>query len=295
MKVAIAGATGLIGQALIAALRADGNEVVALSRAKGTICDIETTLWDPSTSALPDQACNNVGAFVNLAGAGIGDGRWSERHRTAIVESRVLTTRRLVAAMHMHGIATLINASAIGYYGPGDDAVDESSPPGSDFLANVCVKWEAEATRAEDFARVVLLRTGIVLSRDGGALPKLLKPASLGLGGPLGGGRQWQSWIHIADEVGLILCALSDTSLSGPLNATAPNPVRQVEFAHTLGRVLSRPAVIPMPGLAVRLLLGKAGDIALTGQRVMPSAALRLGYGFNYPLLEPALRNLLDR
>jgi uncharacterized protein (TIGR01777 family) len=295
MKVAIAGATGLIGQALLAALRADGNEVVALSRAEGTIGDIETTLWDPRTSALPEQACDGVDAFVNLAGVGIGDGRWNERHRTAIVGSRVLTTKRLVAATHTYGIATLINASAIGFYGPGDDSVDETSPPGSDFLASVCVKWEDEATKAGDSARVVLLRTGIVLSNDGGALPKLLVPARLGLGGPLGGGKQWQSWIHIADEVGLILRALSDTSLSGPLNATAPNPVRQVEFAHTLGRVLGRPAVIPTPGLAVRLLLGKAGDIALTGQCVMPSAALRSGYEFEYPLLEPALRNLLDR
>ena len=182
MKVAIAGATGLIGQALIAALRADGNEVVALSRAKGTICDIETTLWDPSTSALPDQACNNVGAFVNLAGAGIGDGRWSERHRTAIVESRVLTTRRLVAAMHMHGIATLINASAIGYYGPGDDAVDESSPPGSDFLANVCVKWEAEATRAEDFARGCSIADGDCSFKRRWRAAKAVETSKSGLG-----------------------------------------------------------------------------------------------------------------
>jgi len=295
MKVAIAGATGLIGQALVAALRADGNEVVALSRAAGTIGDIATTLWNPRTSALPDQACDDVDALVNLAGVGIGDGRWSERHRTAIVESRVVTTRRLVVAMDKHGIDTLINASAIGFYGPRDDSVDESSPPGSDFLANICVKWEAEATRAGDSARVVLLRTGIVLSTDGGALPKLLRPARLGLGGPLGGGKQWQSWIHIADEVGLILHALSNESLSGPLNATAPNPVRQGEFAHTLGRILGRPAVLPTPGLAVRLLLGKASDIALTGQRVLPTAALRSGYQFEYSLLEPALGNLLGR
>ena len=295
MKVAIAGATGLIGKALVAALRADGDEVVALSRSVGRIGDIATTLWDPSTSALPDQVCDDVDAFVNLAGTGIGDGRWSERHRTAIVTSRVVTTRRLVAAMDKQRVDTLINASAIGFYGPGDDSVDESSPAGSDFLANVCVKWEAEAAKAEDSARVVLLRTGIVLSMNGGALPKLLVPARLGVGGPLGGGKQWQSWIHIADEVGLILHALRDASLSGPLNATAPNPVRQEEFAHTLGRILGRPAALPTPRFAVRLLLGRAGDIALTGQRALPSAALRSGYQFEYSLLEPALRNLLDR
>jgi hypothetical protein len=294
MRVAIAGATGLIGQALVTALRAEGNEVVALSRAKAPIGDIETTAWDPSRSALPDQVCDGLDAVVNLAGAGIGDGRWTERHRMAIVESRVVTTRRLVAAVRTHGITTLINASAIGYYGPGDDSVDETSPPGSDFLASVCTNWEAEAAEADDTARVVLLRTGIVLSKNGGALPKLLVPAKLGMGGPLGGGKQWQSWIHISDEVSLILRALRDSSLSGPLNATAPNPVRQAEFAHTLGRVLGRPSVLPTPGFAVRLLLGKASDIALTGQRVMPAAALRSGYTFEYPLLEPALRNLLD-
>jgi uncharacterized protein len=295
MKVAIAGATGLIGRVLVAALRADGDEVVALSRSAGRIGDVETTLWDPTASALPDQVCDNTDAFVNLAGVGIGDGRWGERHRGAIVESRVVTTRRLVAAIDKHGIATLISASAIGFYGPGDHSVDEASPPGSDFLADVCVKWEAEAKRAASSARVVLLRTGIVLSSDGGALPKLLLPARLGLGGPLGGGKQWQSWIHISDEVGLILHALGDASMSGPLNATAPNPVRQVEFAHTLGRVLGRPAALPTPGFAVRLLLGKAGDLALTGQRVMPAVAIRSGYRFEYSLLEPALRNLLDR
>jgi uncharacterized protein len=295
MKVAIAGATGLIGRALVAALRADSHEVVALSRSQSTIGDIRTTLWDPVTSTLPDRACNGADAVVNLAGVGIGDGRWSERHRAAIVESRVVTTKRIVDAIPVHGIATLISASAIGYYGPGDNPVDETSPPGADFLAGVCVKWEAEAAKADDSARLVLLRTGIVLSRDGGALPRLLVPARLGLGGPLGGGKQWQSWIHIADEVGLILHALSNTSLSGPLNATAPQPVRQVEFAHILGQVLGRPAALPTPGIAVRLLLGKASDIALTGQRVMPTAAIRSGYEFKYPILEPALRNLLDR
>jgi uncharacterized protein (TIGR01777 family) len=294
MKVVIAGATGLIGGALVAALRSEGNDVVALSRHQGMVDGIKTTPWDPGASALPDSACDRVDAFVNLAGAGIGDGRWTAHRRTAIIESRISTTRRLVAAMNDHGIDTLISASAIGFYGPGDDPVDESSPPGSDFLADVCVQWEAEATKA-DRGRVVLLRTGIVLSEKGGALPKLLIPARLGVGGPLGGGKQWQSWIHIADEVGLILHALKDTSLSGPLNATTPNPVRQAEFAHTLGRVLGRPAVLPTPGLALRLVLGQAADIALTGQCVLPTAALRSGYEFKYPQLEPALRNLLGR
>ncbi len=295
MKVAITGATGLIGRALVRALRSDGSDVIVLSRTPGRIVDIEATVWDPDQSGLPDRACDGVDAFVNLAGVGIGDGRWSKRHRTAITESRVVTTRRLVEAMERHGVSTLINASAIGFYGPGDESVDESSPAGSDFLASVCVKWEAEAKKAQEISRVVLLRSGIVLSMDGGALPKLLIPARLGLGGPLGGGRQWQSWIHIADEVKLILLALRDKSVSGPVNATAPNPVHQAEFARTLGHVLGRPAALPTPGPAIRLLLGRASAIALTGQRVTPAVALRSGYQFEYSLLEPALRNLLNR
>lgn len=295
MKVAIAGATGLIGRALAARLRSDGHEVVALSRRSGTVGGVESVMWDPETSALPSIARTDVEAFVNLAGVGIGDGRWDERHRRAIVESRVTTTQRLVSAMREDGPATLISASAVGYYGPGDEPVDESSPPGSDFLADVCVKWEGEATKAPDSARVVLLRTGIVLSADGGALPKLLIPARLGAGGPLGGGKQWQSWIHIDDQVGLILHALTHDSLAGPLNATSPNPVRQAEFARILGRVLRRPAVIRTPGVALRLLLGRAADIALTGQLVMPTVALDSGFGFTYPTLEPALRMLVGR
>src|ERR1019366_9262506 len=242
MKVAITGATGLIGRALTTSLISDGHEVIALSRTAGTVGDVTTTVWDASTSALPRSAFEGVDAFVNLSGAGIGDVRWGEAHRRAIIDSRITTTRRLVEAMRRDGQSTLINGSAIGFYGPGDDEKDETAGPGDDFLADVCVRWEAEASRAPDAARVVLLRTGVVFSAHGGALPKLVRPARVGAGGPLGGGRQWQSWIHIDDEVGIIRHALANPLMTGPVNATAPQPVRQAELAALLGRILRRPA-----------------------------------------------------
>jgi hypothetical protein len=292
--VTIAGATGLIGGALTKALRADGHDVVALSRKPGTIADVPTTIWDPASSQLPGAACDGVDAFVNLAGVGIADGRWGADHRRAILDSRVTTTRRLVEAIKPGAPATFISGSAIGYYGPGEDPVDETAPAGDDFLADVCVRWEAEAAKAKEITRLVILRTGIVLSRDGGALPRLLRPARLGVGGPLAGGHQWQSWVHIDDEVGLVRHLLTHPSVSGPVNATAPNPVRQAQLARTLGHLLHRPAVVPAPAFALRLLLGGAAEMALTGQRVLPAAALRGGYEFVYGELEPALRNLLQ-
>jgi uncharacterized protein (TIGR01777 family) len=292
LKVAITGATGLIGTALTGALRAEGHDVVALSRKDAMVGDVPTTVWDPATSELPAEA-RDADALVNLAGAGISDGRWSASHRRAIIDSRVMTARRLVEAIRDRAPGTFISGSAIGYYGPGESPVDEASPPGADFLAGVCVQWEAEAVKASGLTRLVLLRTGIVLSRDGGALPKLLFPARLGAGGPLGSGRQWQSWVHIADEVGLIKHLLTTTSVSGPVNATAPNPVRQAELASALGQVLHRPAKLPTPAFAVRVLLGGAADIALTGQRVLPAVALRSGYEFVYPEIVPALRQLV--
>jgi hypothetical protein len=294
VKVTIAGATGLIGTALTKALLADGHDVVPLSRKAGRVADIATTVWDPATSQLPGAACAGVDAFINLAGVGIADGRWDANHRRAIVDSRVTTTRRLVEAIKLSSPATFISGSAIGYYGPGEGPVDETAPAGHDFLAGVCVQWESEAAKAKDVTNLVILRTGIVLSRDGGALPRLLRPARLGAGGPLGGGRQWQSWIHIDDEVGLVRHLLTNPSVCGPVNATAPNPVRQAQMAQTLGHLLHRPAVVPTPAFALRLVLGGAAEMALTGQCVLPTVALRSGYEFIYRDLEPALRNLLE-
>ena len=295
MKITIAGATGLIGSALTTALRVDGHHVTALSRKQTTVAGVPTTVWDPERSELPPEARHGADAFVNLAGVGIGDGRWSASHRRAIVDSRVITTRRFVEAINEGAPASFISGSAVGYYGPGEGAVDETAPAGNDFLADVCKRWEAEATKAAGMTRLVILRTGIVLSRHGGALPRLLLPARLGAGGPLGGGRQWQSWVHIDDEVGLVRHLLASATVSGPVNATAPNPVRQAELAKALGRALHRPAVLPTPAFAVRLILGGAAEMALTGQRVLPVAALHSGYEFKYPELEPALRSLLGQ
>lgn len=293
MKVAITGATGLIGRAVTDALVTAGHSVVALSRHAGNVSGIPIVVWDPASAELPAPARDGVAAVVNLAGAGIADGRWDDTHRRAILDSRLTTTRRVVDAMGGDGPTTLISGSAIGYYGPGDEPVDETAGPGGDFLAEVCARWEAAASHGARRGRVVLLRTGIVLSMEGGALPKLVRPARLGAGGPLGGGRQWQSWIHIDDEAALIVHALTDTSLSGPLNATAPNPVRQKDLSRALGRVLHRPSSVPTPAFALRLLMGQAADVALTGQRVLPTAALRSGYRFRFTEIEPALLDLL--
>jgi hypothetical protein len=188
----------------------------------------------------------------------------------------------------------LVNGSAIGYYGPrGDEVLDESAGPGDDFLARVAVEWEAAARPAERRARVVLVRTGIVLAREGGALPRLVLPFRLLAGGPIGDGAFWQSWIHLADEVGILRLALEDARASGPLNATAPDPARNRDLARAIGRVLRRPSGLPTPAFAVRAALGEMAEVVLASQRVVPSRALALGYRFRFPSLEPALRDLL--
>jgi len=292
-RIAVTGATGLIGRHLVAALRARGDSVVALSRHAQQVADLDTTVWDPSGEALPASARDDVDAIVNLAGTGIGDGRWSPTHRRQIIDSRVDTTRRVVTALGDGGPTTLINASAVGFYGPSDDALDEDAPAGHDFLAEVCTSWEQEAQLGADRARVVRLRTGVVLATDGGALPRLLLPTRLGLGGPLGGGHQWMSWIHIEDQINAILHCLEDSTIAGAVNATAPHAVRQREFARVLGRVLHRPAFLPTPGFPARLLLGAAADIALTGQQVVPGVLTKTGFAFRFTDLEPALRDLL--
>lgn len=291
--IAVAGGSGLIGRNLVAALRERGDEVVVLSRSAQVVAGIATTTWDPRTEELPDIA-RRATAVVNLIGAGIADGRWGAANRREILESRLRATRRIVDSLR-DGPGVLVNGSAVGYYGPGDDAVDESSPAGGDFLADVCRQWEDEALRGrERGARVVLLRSGIVLARDGGALPRLLVPARLGVAGPLGSGRQWISWIHIADEVGAILHALDSSIVVGPMNAVAPTPVRQRGFAKTLGHVLGRPAVLPTPGVVLRLLLGGPAEMALTGQCVAPRVLTSSGYVHRFRTLDVALRDLIE-
>lgn len=292
MKVAVVGASGLIGRALSRALVARGDAVVALSR-RGA-AGIEGALdmrWDPAAGGPPEDALRGADAVVNLAGAPIGGRRWTAARKREIRESRTLTTRLLVDALAGPGSPRiLVNASAVGYYGPTEDEVDESAPAGSDFLAETAVAWEREADRAEGHGvRVVRVRSGIVLDRDAGALPQMARPVRFFAGGPIGGGRQWLPWIHLDDEVGILLLALDEPGVSGPVNATAPEPVRQRTFVGALARALDRPAVLPTPAVALRLALGEMSTLALDGQRAVPAAARAAGYDFRYPDIDGAL------
>jgi uncharacterized protein (TIGR01777 family) len=302
MRVTLTGATGLIGPPLVASLREREAEITVLTRdperAKATLGDVEAVRWDPIGEPAPAGALAGRDALVHLAGAPVAQ-RWSAKAKRAIRESRAIGTRNLVAglaAVEQGRPATLVSSSAIGYYGPhGDEPLDEDAPPGEDFLANVCVAWEQAAAAALDLGlRVVQVRTGVVLDSDGGALSKMLPPFRLGVGGPVAGGRQYISWIHAEDLVGMILAAVEDVRWSGPINATAPAPVTNRDFSRALGEVLGRPAVLPVPGAALRLLYGEMAEIVTGGARVMPAKALVLGYQFRHPQLEEALRSALD-
>jgi hypothetical protein len=249
---------------------------------------------DPARPGAWQEALATCDACVNLAGEPVAEGRWTEARKRAIRESRVEATRNVASVVAARGPRVLVSGSAIGYYGSrGDEALDESSRPGDDFLGRTCVEWEAAADAASPRARVVKVRTGIVLAREGGALPKLVLPFRMLAGGPVGDGSFWQSWIHLADEVGLLLLALDDARAEGPLDATAPGPVRNRDLARAIGRVLRRPSLLPTPPLALRVALGEMADVVLASQRVLPAKALALGYRFRFPTIEPALRDLL--
>jgi uncharacterized protein len=295
MKVIIAGGTGFLGTPLVGRLRSDGHDVSVLSRRPHGAGE---SAWSPDGTAGPwADALDGAGAVVNLAGESIAGGRWTAARKTAIRESRMRATRSLVNAIARaaRAPATFISASAVGYYGPhGDEPLTEEAPPGSDFLATVCRDWEAEALRAPAGTRVVLLRTGLVLGNGGGALPQIALPFRLFAGGPVGSGRQYWSWIHRDDWVELVRWALQTTSVSGPINLTAPNPVPNREFASTMGRVMHRPAFVPAPGFAMKIVLGEMADaLLLTGQRVLPAKPRANGFAFRFGSLEPALRDLL--
>jgi uncharacterized protein len=306
LRVTVSGATGLIGSHLVPALLRDGSEVTILSRdpagARARLQElqreVEVATWDPLAQPVPAQAVDGRDAIVHLAGEDVGQ-RWSARAKQAIRDSRVLGTAHLVegmAAAH-EPPRMLLCSSATGYYGPaGEEPLDEDAPPGKGFLAQVCVDWEAEAQRASALGvRVVSMRTGVVLDARGGALARMLAPFRLGLGGPIAGGRQFTPWIHHGDLVALVLAALRDERFSGPLNGTAPEPVSNREFSRTLGRVLHRPALLPLPGLALRTMFGEMAEILTTGARVMPAKALVLGFRFAHPELEGALRDALSQ
>jgi uncharacterized protein len=291
----VVGAPGLIGGRLCAALVARGDEALAVSRGGAAgVAGATDVRWDPAEGPPPPGVTEGVDAVVNLAGVPIGGRRWTAERKRAVRESRTIPTRLLVDALAADGAPrVLVNGSAVGFYGPTEDEVDETSPPGSDFLADTCVAWEREAARAADHGvRVVLLRTGIVLAPDGGALPQMALPVKLFAGGPIAGGRQWVPWIHIEDEVGLILFALDRPEVVGPLNATAPEPVRQRDLVKAIGAALGRPTFLPTPALPLRLAMGEMSTLALDGQRAVPRAALAAGYPFAHTDVGAALRDV---
>ncbi len=304
LRVTLTGATGLIGPAVVVALRDRGDEVTVLSRdpdrASGKLgAGVQALRWDPFSEPAPAQALTGRDAVMHLAGEPVAQ-RWSERARRAIRDSRVVGTRNLVRGLRELDAddarpSVLISSSAIGYYGPhGPEPIDEEAPAGGDFLAQVCAAWETEARVAEQLGmRTVQMRTGVVLDRSGGALAKMLPPFRLGVGGPIAGGQQYVAWIHRDDLIEMMLAALSDERWSGPVNATAPEPVTNRELSHALGRALRRPALLPVPELAMRALYGEMAGIVTTGLRAVPAQALVLGYEFTYPSLEEALRAAL--
>jgi uncharacterized protein (TIGR01777 family) len=298
VRVFVTGATGLIGRAACAALAARGDAVTALSRARDAAARLpagaRVLAGDPSEPGPWQDALAEADACLHLAGEPVAEGRWTAEKKRRIRDSRVRSTENVAAVLRERGPRVLVSGSAVGFYGSrGDEVLDEGSAPGEGFLADVCRAWEAAAAPAATRARVVLLRTGVVLARDGGALPKLAQPFKAFAGGPIGDGAFWLPWIHLADEVGLALLALHDARAEGPLDATAPAPARNRDLARELGRALGRPSAVRTPAIALRLLLGEMSSAVLASQRVLPAKALALGYRFRFPALDGALRDLL--
>jgi uncharacterized protein len=305
MKVVVAGGSGFLGRPLAAAITAGGHEVVILSRstASGThgshtsrgSAQPRVVAWTPNgDSGAWAREVDGADAIVNLAGASIAGRRWNAAQKQRILDSRVDATRSLVAAVRAASSPprVMVGGSAVGYYGPrGDEIVTEETPAGSDFLAQVCVRWEAESLRAAtDRTRVVCIRTGLVLERDGGALPQMLPPFKFGAGGPVGSGCQYWPWIHRADWIALVRWAIETPRATGAVNVTGPAPVTNAEFARALGRAMHRPAFMPAPAFALRLLLGEMADaLLLSGQRAVPTKAERLGFTFRYRTVDAAL------
>ena len=301
MKIIVTGGTGFIGHALVDVLARKGHEVVVLSRKAGHApqSSVRFVEWDAHSAGSWQSDVATADVVINLAGAPIAEGRWTDARKRILVESRVRSTRLMVDALAGRSapLPLLVSASGIGYYGPNDDRLlDEASPVGQGFLAELSAAWEAEALRASQFGtRVALLRTGMVLEQDGGALPKMWLPFQLFAGGPILPGTQWVSWIHRADLIGLIQWAIATATLSGPVNAVAPGAVMMKTFCATVGKVLHRPSWLPVPGFALQLALGELGSLMTTGQRVDPAKARAGGYPFLYPTLEPALRAIVNK
>lgn len=296
MRCLVTGGTGFMGRHLVDKL----DHPVVLGRNRERILQVlqgvDARQWDPDRPIDP-QVFEGIDTVFHLAGEPVFNGRWNAARKKSIKESRVNTTRILVEAMAKldHPPKTFICSSAIGYYGPrGDERLNESSPPGKDFLAEVCIAWEKEAKQAEEYGvRVVSLRIGVVLGKDGGAMQKMLTPFKLGLGGRLGSGRQYMSWIHVDDMVGIMLYAAANEKMQGPYNGVSPQPVTNSEFTAALGKALHRPALLPVPGLALRVALGEFANVLLGSQKVIPARTIQSGYSYLFPKLPEALADII--
>jgi uncharacterized protein (TIGR01777 family) len=304
MNIIIAGGSGFIGSALVNVLQGDGHDITVLARNERSANEklggkARVLPWDGEFVGAWAEAMNGTDVVVNLAGESIGDGRWSGARKEKILQSRLKATRAIVDAIIKaeKKPSLLINASAVGFYGnvPSGD-VDESHAPGDDFLANVCKEWELEARRAESTGvRVALIRTGIVLSKNGGALPRMLAPFKFFIGGKIGTGSQWMPWIHLEDHLGIIKYIIGRQSVSGAVNLSAPEPATMKEFARTLGKAMHRPSLFPVPGFVLKVMLGKMSSLVLEGQRAVPKKILAAGYIFKFPQLDAALRDVLKK
>jgi len=292
MRIAITGATGLIGRHLTRAVLDRGDEVVPLSRSNGQVHGVATVAWDPVFDDFPAAGVDGVDAVVNLAGASVADGRWTNERKKLIRDSRVVTTTRIADALAAGGgPRVLVSGSATGYYGNrGDEVLDEQSAPGDDFLAGTAMAWEAAAmSAARGGVRVAISRTGMVFAEDGGVIPRLAKLARAGMAGPLAGGRQWVPWVDVADVVGMIIRAIEDDAWEGPFNNVAPEPMRQAEVAKAFGRAVGRPAVVPTPALALKMTLGDAAVLVTDSHRTDPVAARGRGYAWEYGDIDASL------
>ena len=297
MKLLVTGATGFIGSALCSRLLERGHTLTLLTGHAPPDASTPAKTWRhwmPGTSGDWEASLDGADGVINLAGEPIVARRWTESQKHKIRSSRIDATRSIVEAVAKakRKPAFLLNGSAVGYYGPhGEETVTEETPSGTDFLSSVCLAWEEEAKKAEPIGlRVLRLRTGIVLGPGGGALAKMVLPFKFFAGGPLGSGAQWMPWIHLEDEIDLILHLIENPQAAGPVNATAPNPAKMKDFCQTLGKVMGRPSWAPVPSFALHLVLGEMADMLLTGQRAVPSAAQKLGYQFRYANLSDALQ-----
>ena len=301
MKVFIAGGTGFIGQTLIRKLLQQGHDVTALARNPAKLGELSGQVrLIPGSPLIPGPWQQEVAGhevIVNLTGTSIFS-RWTPAAKKMILYSRVAATRNIVEAIPAQADSplTLINANAAGYYGfCRDEEKYEADPPGTDFLASVCQAWEDEAKQAQGKARIVLMRTGVVLGKNGGALSVMLPAFRLGLGGKLGHGRQWFPWIHLNDLTNAIIFLMENKAIHGPVNLSAPNPVRNKEFTKCLGKIIHRPTFLAVPGFAIRLALGELSSVVLEGCRMMPGVLLKNGFSFRFPELQPALEDILKK